>query len=95
MNDLQFNSLIDLYNRLKPALNSKVLELQRHGINYIQIEDIWEYLKKYKWQQSTSLQLSTMVDDILNTPNNYFVKYIDEELNKLRQEKNKNNLDLL
>ena len=35
----------ELYERLKPALTTKVTELKRNDLDYIKIEDIWNYLK--------------------------------------------------
>ena len=39
--DIQFNSLEELYNRIKPALMAKVEELKRNDLNYIKEEDVW------------------------------------------------------
>ena len=75
MEDIRFNSLKELYNRLLPAMETKVEELKSNGIKYISIDDIWEYLKKYKWVNSKDLTLSECVDDILNTNIDDFKKY--------------------
>ena len=64
--DYEFKSILELYERLKPALNAKVAELKRHDINYIKIEDIWNYLRISKWSKANNLLLYQMVDDILN-----------------------------
>ena len=63
----EFNSEKDLYNRLLPALRTKVAEAQRNGMNYIHVEDIWNYLKVSKWSKCRDLFLYQMVDDIINT----------------------------
>ena len=34
--DIKFNSLEELYNRLKPALRTKVIEMHRNGYDYIE-----------------------------------------------------------
>ena len=60
-NELKFNSLLELKTRLKPALNSKYLELKRKHIDYVTTEDIWEYLRNTKW---------------LNTNSDYFRDYV-------------------
>ena len=39
--ELQFNSVEELYKRVRPALTSKKREFRRSGINYIKEEDIW------------------------------------------------------
>ncbi len=65
-NELKFKSLEDLYERILPALKSKVLELKHDGYSYIHEEDVWNYLKNYKWGTSRDLDLSCMVNDIFN-----------------------------
>ena len=47
--DLEFNSLEELYNRLRPALNAKMSELRANGYGYLKPEDIWNYLKEKKF----------------------------------------------
>ena len=63
-NELKFKSLEDLYNRILPALKCEARELHKKGYNYIHEEDIWNYLKTYKWTSSRDLDLSAMVNDI-------------------------------
>ncbi|MFA5409891.1 MAG: post-transcriptional regulator, partial [Bacilli bacterium] len=63
---MEFKSLSELYNRIKPALVSKNNDLKRIGINYVKEEDIWNYLKETKWVQTSDLSLSEMVSDIFN-----------------------------
>ena len=74
--DIEFNSAEELFDRLKPALRSKVFELQKEGYRYLEIEDVWNYLKEVKWKGSVNLSLNEMVSDILLTENilidNYF-----------------------
>ena len=45
---MEFNSLEELYERIKPALRCKQSEMKRNGYNYIKLEDIWNYLKEVK-----------------------------------------------
>ena len=82
--DIKFNSLEELYNRLKPALRTKVIEMHRNGYDYIEESDVWNYLKEIKWIDSSNLGLYQMVSDILNIDN---IK-LDEYLKKLNR-KNK------
>ena len=37
--DVEFNNILELYERLKPALLAKVAELKRNDINYINPND--------------------------------------------------------
>ena len=80
MEDIKFSSLNELYNRLIPAMETKVRELKLNGINFITTDDIWNYLKKYKWTKSNNLTLSECVDDILNTRDEEYKKYIKNKM---------------
>lgn len=84
--DLKFNSLEELYNRLRPALNAKMSELRANGYGYLKPEDIWNYLKEKKWKSSHDLMLNDMVSDILNSDNALIDDYFKEKIN----EKNRN-----
>ena len=65
-NDIKFKNLNDLYNRILPALRSKIKEIKKEGLKYIHEEDIWNFLKKYKWTSSRDLDLGSMVNDIFD-----------------------------
>ncbi len=80
--DIEFNSVKELYERLTPALNAKVLELKRNDLDYIKKDDIWNYLKLTKWTKANNLLLYQMVDDILNLDNNILDEYVKEEIRK-------------
>ena len=82
MNDLQFNSEMDLYKRLKPALITKKRECDRLRLHYISEADIWNYLKRNVWQTSTNLELSNMVHDILNADVNKIDRTLKTALEK-------------
>ena len=73
--DFGINSKIDLYKRLLPALSCKVRELQKNHILHVKKEDIWNYLIKEKWDNISKMELSEMVDDILNLDNDLFVGF--------------------
>ena len=83
MENIKFNSLEELYKRLIPAMETKVNELKRNGIRYISIDDIWNYLKINKWSKSKNLTLSKCVDDILNTSDLEYRKYIKNKMNDI------------
>lgn len=80
--DIEFNSVKELYERLTPALNTKVLELKRNDLDYIKKDDIWNYLKETKWINATNLLLYQMVDDILNLDNEEIDEYVKEQIRK-------------
>lgn len=78
--DIEFNSIKELYERLEPALMAKVDDLNRHGIEYIKCEDVWNYLKLNKWRNANNLLLYQMVDDILNIDNVILDNYIKDQM---------------
>lgn len=80
--DIEFNDVKELYERLKPALTTKVTELKRNDLDYIKIEDVWNYLKETKWVSANNLLLYQMVDDILNLDNDKIDEYVKAEIRK-------------
>ena len=80
--DIEFNSIKELYDRLQPALNTKITELRRYDLDYIKKEDVWNYLKITRWEKATNLELYQMVDDILNLDNDEIDRYVKEEIRK-------------
>jgi len=80
--NIEFGSVQELYERLKPALKSKVEELKRDGYDYLSAEDIWNYLKEKKWKSSRNLALHEMVSDIFSSDNALIDAYFKGKLNK-------------
>lgn len=78
--NITFNSLEELYQRIRPALLTKKEEMRRNGYVYIKEEDIWNYLKEVKWINSKNLSLYDMSSDILNTDNSIIDSYLREKL---------------
>ena len=81
MEDIIIRTQKELYNRVKPALRCKKHELFNNDIKYISEDDIWTYNKNYKWKTIKGLTLSQVVDDILNTPNKEYERYVLSKLN--------------
>ena len=79
--DINFNSLEELYRRIKPALITKKEEMNRGLYPYIEEEDIWNYLKEVKWKKTLDLSLSEMVNDILNCDDILIDNYLKTKLN--------------
>ena len=79
--ELEFSSLEELYNHIKPALKTKQSEMKRVGYDYIKIEDIWNYFKEVKWEKASDLSISEMVSDILNTNDMQIDLYLKQKLN--------------
>jgi len=93
--DIEFNSVIELYTRVKPALRTKIKELKREQYDYIKEEDIWNYLIKTKWSSASGLVLCDVVDDILHTENEKIDEYIKEQHKKKQTELLFDELDLI
>lgn len=85
---MEFNSIKELYERVKPALMTKYKELKRMNYFYIKEEDIWNYLKNYKWKNSKNLNLYEMIDDILNVDVYKLDGFVKEEYRKIKREIN-------
>ncbi len=83
---IEFNSLEELYKRVTPALNSKVKEFKRIGIEFVKEEDIWNYLVQNKWKKSTNLELCTIVDDILNTNNEAIKEFVTAKFKNIKRD---------
>jgi hypothetical protein len=84
MEEIKFNNIGELYQRIKPALNSKMRELHNLGYKYINEQDIFDYLKENRWHQAKNLTLAEMVDDIFMTKNEDYDTYIKTVLNEYR-----------
>ena len=82
VSNLEFKSLEELYNRVKPALYSKVQELRRNNINYVKEVDVWNYLSQTIWKKTDSLSLSVMVDNILDLKEEEIKTYVLDILKK-------------
>lgn len=87
---IEFNSVKELYERVRPALTTKAREFKRNGITFVKEEDIWNYLIEFKWKSSKGLELFNIVDDILNINNSDVEQYV---INKMKDFKREVNLD--
>lgn len=61
---MEFNTLLELRDRLDVALTTKAGELKEKGI-VMSNDDIWNYLSSTKWKNAKGLTLFDMVEDIL------------------------------
>lgn len=78
----EFKSLKELYNKVKPALYSKVMEFRRNNVSYIKEEDIWNYLTITTWKKADALTISDMVNDIMSLKEEEMKTYIHDILRK-------------
>ena len=77
----EFESLKELYSRIKPALTTQKFEMKRNGYVYIKEEDIWNYLKEVKWVKAKDLSIYQMTCDILDTDDIIIDEYLRKKLN--------------
>ena len=75
--DLEFKSLEELYNRIKPALRAKCTEFKTIGYSGIKESDIWNYLTETKWKTATDLTLTEMINDIITVDLEDVYKYME------------------
>ncbi len=92
--DVNFSSISELYDRVKPALKSKALELKKLKMDYIKEVDIWNCLVELRWKNEKGLVLADIVDDILNIDNKIIDNYVKEKIKKVKNEVN-TNLDII
>ena len=76
----------DLYKKLKPALRTKKHELILNGIKFVKEIDIWNFNKEYNWSNAKGLTIAGMVDNILNTSDKDYEKYVLDKINKENRE---------
>lgn len=72
----------ELYSKVKPALRTKRHELFMNGIKIVKEIDIWNYNKENNWRNARGLTLAGMVDNILNTSDEEYEKYVVDKINK-------------
>ena len=77
-----FSSQEELYDRVKPALKSRVKDLKRIGINYVQDVDVWNYLKNNVWGKKSNLTLGEMINDIMTVGNSELENYVHDLISK-------------
>lgn len=83
--DITFKSKMELYNRVLPALYSKVKETRRLGLLYINEKDIWNYLAENHWCKRNDLQLYDLISDILSVDNYKLNDYVMQRIQKMKQ----------
>lgn len=72
---------IQIYNKLLPALRTRVNNFKEFGISYISEHDIWVYLNECVWK-NLELPINDLISDILNIPSYLIKDYILNKHNK-------------
>ena len=83
-NPIEFKSAKELYDRVLPALYSKVKELRNLGFKYVTEKDIWNYLVNSTWKTKRNLQLHDLISDILYADNYKLNDYVMDKMKKLK-----------
>ncbi len=84
-NPIEFKSAKELYDRVLPALYSKVKEVRNLGFKYITEKDIWNYLVNSTWKTKRNLQLHDLISDILYADNYKLNDYVMDKMRKLKK----------
>ena len=87
-NKLEFRTKEELYNRVLPALYSKIKEVRKLGMRNITEKDIWNYLVENEWKKRVNLELFDLINDILYVDNYKLHDYVNEKMRKLKMESN-------
>lgn len=95
MEEIVFENSMELFERIKPALNSKLKELAKEGIDTIKKEDIWNYLIKSKWKEANNLLLSDVVNDVLKLDVEDLKKYLEDRMRARRVSPHKMKIDII
>ena len=81
---IEFKSAKELYDRVLPALYSKVKELRNLGFKYVTEKDIWNYLVNSTWKTKRNLQLHDLISDILYADNYKLNDYVMDKMKRLK-----------
>ncbi len=93
-NKIEFGSLRELYERVLPALYSKVKEMKKSGFKYVNEKDIWNYLVDKSWKSKSNLELHELINDILYADNYDINEYVLNKLNKFKTDEEIGSIDL-
>ena len=81
----EFKSLSELYDRVRPALYSKLKEIHRLGFKMVSEIDIWNYLVDNSWKNRTNLELFELISDILHVDNYIIYEYVMNNYKKYKE----------
>ncbi len=84
-NPIEFKSAKELYDRVLPALYSKVKEVRNLGFAYITEKNIWNCLVNSTWKTKRNLQLHDLISDILYADNYKLNDYVMDKMRKLKK----------
>lgn len=83
---LEFRTKEELYNRVLPALYSKIKEIRKLGFKFITEKDVWNYLVETEWKTRVNLELYDLINDILYVDNYRLNDYVNQKLERMKKE---------
>ena len=83
---LEFKSKEELYQRVLPALYSKLKEVRKFGFKFVTEKDIWNYLVENEWRKRINLDLHDLINDILYVDNYRLNDYVNQKLERMKRE---------
>ena len=83
---LEFRTKEELYNRVLPALYSKIKEIRKLGFKFITEKDVWNYLVETEWKTRVNLELYDLINDILYVDNYRLNDYVNQKLERIKRE---------
>lgn len=83
---IEFKTAKELYDRVLPALYSKVRELKSSGFKFVTEKDIWNYLVSNDWKTRKDLQLCDLINDILYADNYRINDFVMSKLEILKKD---------
>ena len=86
MKSINIKSQKELFNRVKPALYSKLKEIHNLGFTMVSEKDIWNYLVINNWKNRINLELHEIISDILYADNYMIYEYVMEEMKKNKKD---------
>ena len=82
---IEFRDLKELYNRVSPALYSKLKEIKRLNFKFVTEVDIWNYLVENVWNNKKNLELHELINDILYADNYKINDYVSNKIESLKK----------
>ena len=79
-NSLNFPNVTAIYNRLLPAIRTKLDDLKKNNLTTGSEIDIWDYCLKNIWLKKDNLNIYDMVNDILFIDEIKFQEYLKERI---------------
>lgn len=90
---IEFKTAKELYDRVLPALYSKVRELKSSGFKFVTEKDIWNYLVSNDWKTRKDLQLCDLINDILYADNYRINDFVMSKLEMLKKDTDSDIID--